>query len=602
VLPAWLALTSADSALAAAASVQKTAVPAPTPAGQTTAAPEQLVIQHLIEAAASAPPASDHVDLGRLRALYVKRAFAPLWTQQGELTPQAGALLKALRTAGNHGLRASDYDADALAGLLKAAGTAPADRIASFDVRLSETAARFLVHLHQGRVDPKAASFELRSRAPLDLGALLSLMGGNNDVGDVVNSVEPAFNHYQLLLPVLGRYRELAAHPELTSLPRIKGTTVKPGQPYAGVPALRRLLRALGDLPSEAPKASLLAKGTRLVTVSAKAQAQSKAAPSLLLDPGLVKALKRFQLRHGLTPDGAIDRNTYAALTTPLAQRVRQIELTMERWRWLPPFETPPIIVNIPQFKLFAFRSTQDVKEHVRQMNVIVGQAFPEKQTPVFAADMRYLIFRPYWEIPRDILLDEVLPKLRQNPKFLTSDHLQIVQAEGASDADLSPLPPTPDNLDALEAGKLRLRQEPGPDNSLGLIKFMFPNSHDVYLHSTPAHQLFRATRRDLSHGCIRVSDPVALAVQVLRDTPGDWTLEKVQEAMKSGDNQRVNLAKPIRVYILYASAVANEDGTVFFFDDIYGHDHELETLLQLPAVVPPQAMTAPRAPARSRS
>jgi murein L,D-transpeptidase YcbB/YkuD len=575
-------LTCADGALAAARHTQKPAPPAP----QAPAlSPQQLAIQQLLDRAEAA--AATSIDPTRLRTLYAKRSFAPLWTQEnGEPTRQAGALLAALRTAEDHGLSSSDYDASGVTALLNAPGAAPTDRVAAFDIRLSQTAARFLTHLHQGRVDPKAASFELRSRAPLDYGALLTLMAASDDIAPVISSVEPAFNHYQLLLPALKHYRELAAHPELTSLPKPKAAKIKPGQLYAGVPALRRLLHALGDLSVEqelppAPKA----KGAKAGKVRA-------ARPSLVLDPLLVKAVKSFQRRHGLTPSGALDHATYAELTTPLAQRVRQIELTLERWRWLPPFETPPIIVNIPQFKLFAFRSTQDLKEHILQMDVIVGQAFPEKQTPVFAADLRYLIFRPYWEIPRDIVQNEVLPKLRQNPAYLQTDHLQVVQSDNRDD-NLTPLPATPANLDALEAGTLRLRQEPGPDNSLGLIKFMFPNSHDVYLHSTPAHSLFKETRRDFSHGCIRVSDPVALAVHVLRDTPGDWTAEKVQEALKSGDNQRVNLAKPIRVYVLYASAMANEDGSILFFDDIYGHDHELEALLQLPPLIPQTAGAA---------
>jgi murein L,D-transpeptidase YcbB/YkuD len=307
--------------------------------------------------------------------------------------------------------------------------------------------------------------------------------------------------------------------------------------------------------------------------------AVKKAVP--VLDTLLVTALKRFQARHGLAPNGVIDPATYAALTTPLQARVRQIELTLERWRWLPPFTTPPIVVNIPQFRLFAFRSTQDRKDDILQMDVIVGQAYPSKQTPVFAADMRYVIFRPYWEVPHTIVINELLPKIRKTPGYLAGEHLRIVQ--GDSDDNLTPLAPTPENLAALEAGTLRLRQEPGPDNSLGLIKFMLPNSHDVYLHSTPAHSLFKESRRAFSHGCIRVSDPADLAVQVLRDTPGDWTAEKVQAAMAEGDNQRVNLAHPIRVYILYATAMANEDGAALFFEDIYGHDRALETLLQLP-------------------
>lgn len=594
-----MVLVDGDGALAAPRHAP--ARPAPAAPQPPALPPLQAAIQRLIEHPDA--PAGDRMDPARLRAMYGKRAYAPLWIEEDQPTAQATALLQALRTAEDHGLRASDYQPDALADLLKADDVPPVEREAAFEVRLSQTAGRFLVHLNKGRVDPKAASFELRNRPSLDYGALLPLMAdGTEDVNAVITSVEPAFNHYQLLLGTLKQYRKLAEDPELTQLPPLK-SSVKLGQAYAGVPALRKLLHAVGDLPvleeprgADTPKTASAKGGAKGRAARTAGKAKSKA----VLDARLVQALKRFQMRHGLPPKGVLDRDTYAALTTPMALRVRQIELTLERWRWMPPFETPPIIVNIPQFKLFAFRSTQDLKEHILQMDVIVGQAFPEKQTPVFAADMRYLIFRPYWEIPRDILMNELLPKIRRNPKkYLAAEHLQIVK-DGPGDDDLAPLPPTPDNIAALEAGNLRLRQEPGPDNSLGLIKFMFPNSHDVYLHSTPAHGLFKETRRDFSHGCIRVSDPAALAVQVLRDTPGDWTLEKVKAAFKAGDNQRVNLAKPIRVYILYASAMANEDGTVLFFNDIYGHDHELEALLQLPPVIPAPGIATP-ATARNR-
>lgn len=520
--------------------------------------------QARIEGWLARPPAAvDH--LAELRALYERRHFEPLWTVHGRVTAQAGTLLRALETAEEHGLRPSDYDTRPVIALL---ARRSAEHLADFDVELSALAARFLTDLHQGRVDPHTAGFELpESRPPLDLGALLTLMATIRNADAVIDSVEPPFNHYRLLEAALRRYRRLAAEPGLTDLPRFR-ETVKPGEAYAGARALRRLLHAVGDLPR-------MPETGRAV-----------------LDPELVRALEHFQMRHGLRPSGRLNRATYAALTVPLAQRVRQIVLTLERWRWLPPFDTPPIIVNIPQFRLFAFRSTQDLKDDILQMDVIVGQRYPKKRTPVFAGDMRYVIFRPYWDIPQSILDNEMLPHIRANPRYLTEEHLEIVRGE--SDDGRTPLPPTRANIEALAAGELRLRQRPGPDNALGLIKFMFPNSHDVYLHSTPAHQLFSHARRDFSHGCIRVSDPVALAHLVLRDTPGDWTRRKIEEAMLNGpDNTRVNLARPIHVFIVYATVLATEDGNVLFFQDIYGLDRELQTLLKLPPINVPTARIA---------
>jgi len=265
----------------------------------------------------------------------------------------------------------------------------------------------------------------------------------------------------------------------------------------------------------------------------------------------------------------------------PFDERIRQIELTLERWRWLPEFNTPPILVNIPQFRLFAFQSTRDLRAEILQMDVIVGRTFPKLQTPVFAADLKYVVFRPYWDIPSSIMKKEMLPELRRSVDFAKKQHLEIV--DGQSD-EAPVLPFTPGNLDRLETGQLRLRQQPGNDNALGLIKFMLPNSYNVYLHSTPAHHLFARSRRAFSHGCIRVSDPVALAAQVLRNAGDAWTPEAITAAMNGTETFRVNLKTPIRVMIVYATALAQEDGSILFFDDVYGHDRKLEKLLGLPS------------------
>jgi murein L,D-transpeptidase YcbB/YkuD len=268
-------------------------------------------------------------------------------------------------------------------------------------------------------------------------------------------------------------------------------------------------------------------------------------------------------------------------LTTPLAQRVRQIDLTLERWRWLPPFQTPPIIVNIPQFRLFAFRTTEDRFADILQMDVIVGKTFPRMQTPVFESNMTYVVIRPYWDVPRSITVNEMLPKIRANPGYLAAQRLQLVSGQ----SDSSPaVAPTPENIEALAAGRLRLRQMPGEDNALGLIKFMFPNNYNVYLHSTPAHRLFKESVRAFSHGCIRVSDPLALATEVLKNAPGDWTRETIAAAMNGDKTIRVNLTQPVNVLILYGTALATEAGPILFFDDIYGYDKKLEQQLGLPA------------------
>ena len=529
------------------------------------------------------PRASDPHGLEEsLRTLYARRGGSVLWSGRGGLTPQARALLASLRAADAYGLEPQDYRVDAPAG--RRADEAEQARDARFDVALSAAALRFVSDLHFGRVDPRQAGFALDApRRTVDLAAIVQGLATAQDVGRVLAAVQPQFLHYGLLLQALGRYRELAAQPDLTELPTLR-RKLQPGDAYAGAPALRKLLIALGDLHATSTAGSVTAIPGATV-----------------MDASLVAALRQFQTRHGLAADGLLGKATYAALTTPMTQRVRQITLTLERWRWLPAFDTPPIIVNIPQFRLFAFESTEDRKASILQMDVIVGKSYPQLQTPVFAADMKYVIFRPYWDVPYSIMQHEMLAHIRADPTYLAQQHLEIVA--GQTDA-AQPLPPTPSNIDALVAGTLRIRQQPGPDNALGLIKFMLPNRYNVYLHSTPAHHLFKETRRTFSHGCIRVSDPVALAAYVLRNAPGNWSPEKIEAAMNGATTQRVNLARPIRVMILYGTVLATESGDVLFFDDVYGYDHKLEALLGLtPVAVPlPRASAPPpQAPARAR-
>jgi murein L,D-transpeptidase YcbB/YkuD len=482
---------------------------------------------------------------------------ALLWSTAGKPTPRAGALVELLQHADGYGLRPDDYAAGLLAAEyhhLATTSAISADELQRFDDQLSVAAIRLLTHLHSGRVDPRRAGFEIReSRVDLDVVPLVRKLAATPDTAQILAAVEPAFYHYALLKQALARYRVLALDRSLTALPSIGRHSLAPGDVYPGAPSLRKLLIALGDLsPDQSPS-------------------------DRALDAALIGALKMFQTRHGLPSDGTLGQQTYRALTTPLTRRVRQLELTLERWRWLPTFDSPPIIVNIPQFQLFAFRTNQDRYADIMQMPVIVGQAYPHTRTPVFVSDIRYVIFRPYWDVPRSIVLREMLPAIYEHSDYLARNNLEIISGQGDDGQVLALGPAT---IAGLQSGQLRLRQRPGDDNALGLIKFVFPNEHNVYMHSTPAHQLFLQSRRTFSHGCIRVSDPVALAGYVLRNAPGDWNETSITAAMHGQNNLRVVLSRPIRVMILYGTALATEAGPVLFFDDIYGHDRRLEALL----------------------
>jgi len=281
--------------------------------------------------------------------------------------------------------------------------------------------------------------------------------------------------------------------------------------------------------------------------------------------------VKSFQLRHDLPNDGKLTTQTIAALNTPLDQRVRQLDDTLERWRWLTDtYANAPIFVNLPEFALRAYGPGHKLDF---MMAVIVGKALADKKTPLIEREMKYIVFRPYWSVPISIVRKELLPHIAKSKGYLASKNFEVTNQQGKPVANWTPR--------ELEQGTLMVREKPGPKNSLGLVKFMFPNEYDIYLHSTPATELFSRTKRDFSHGCIRVADPAKLAEWLLRDQP-EWTPEKVEEALNQGpDNHSVDLKTPVPVVIFYATAWVKENGTVYFFDDLYGYDQQLDDALK---------------------
>jgi murein L,D-transpeptidase YcbB/YkuD len=284
-----------------------------------------------------------------------------------------------------------------------------------------------------------------------------------------------------------------------------------------------------------------------------------------VLDAATTVALRGFQERHGLAQDGVLGPATWRALTTPLSARLRQIELTLARWRSLPanPHQRA-IFINIPRFRLYAMHAADDREGAMLQMDVVVGRVLEQLRTPTFNADLKHLIFRPYWEVPRSIALQELLPAARRDPAYFGRNNYELVDAAGRV------VPYSAGQLDTLAAGTLRVRQRPGARNALGAVKFMLPNANNVYLHDTPERSLFERTVRAFSHGCIRVADPAALALWLLGEDAG-WTRERVEAEMQRSDPLQVNLATPVRVYIVYGTAVAREDGSVLFLEDLYG-------------------------------
>jgi murein L,D-transpeptidase YcbB/YkuD len=483
---------------------------------------------------------------------YEPAGYALAWTSEGAPTRQTAALIDVLRQADSKGLDPEDYDGPRWTARLERLHNAPPleGDLARFDLAVTVAAMRYASDLHIGRLNPGSLhpAFDMEHEKD-DLASLLrKRLVAADDVRAVFSEIEPPFEGYQRTLEVLQSYIHGANEDDGEVLPSTP-KPVEPGSLYPGTRRLSRLLQRLGDLTPDAVPATDQYTGA------------------------LVDAVKHFQARHGLEPDGRIGAATWAELNTPLRRRVLQLQLTLERWRWVPhQFGRPPIVVNIPEFELRALNRSYRTE---LEMKVVVGRAYGHK-TPVFAADMKYVIFRPYWNVPLSIQRAELVPKIEQDRSYLEKNGYEVVTSKdvvvtaGAIDDS---------TLAQLRVGKLLIRQIPGPKNSLGLVKFLFPNPHDVYLHDTPAIALFSKSRRDFSHGCIRVEEPRRLAAWVLGDRP-EWPPERIAEAMNGNKTLQVNLAQPIPVLVVYATAVVLGNGEVHFFRDIYGQDTELEERL----------------------
>jgi len=501
------------------------------------------------------PDFSDYT--AHMQKFYDSYGEALPWVRGMQPTPQAQQLIAILLDADQKGLSAEDYDGLRWSGRLaklKPAASNPSEADAvRFDAALTVCVMRYVSDLHIGKVNPKHFDFGFDVDVKkYDLPEFLKTnVVDASDVSGVLAQVEPPYPGYQRTIQALQTYIQLAKKDDGEQLPAVT-KAIAPGDSYPGVPRLIRLLRLVGDLPADA----------------------SLPADAAVYQGPLVDAVKAFQLRLGRTPDGRITAQTLADLNVPLSSRVREIQLTLERWRWVPvSLHASPIVVNVPEFRLRAYDENFKI---ALTMNVVVGKAY-DHNTPVFSNMMQYVVFRPYWSVPYSIARAEMFSRIAKDPEYLAKkdfsvvDSRQQVVASGAVTSEV---------LEQLRAGKLFIRQNPGPKNSLGLVKFIFPNSYNIYMHDTPEQVFFSKSRRDFSHGCIRLERPADMAVWVLRDNPGNWTLDRVHAAMNGSPNQQVNLVHPIPVLIVYGTAIVTEDGLVHFYDDIYGHDASLEKVL----------------------
>ncbi len=496
------------------------------------ATPAARMLQSMVLSDASA-------ERQHIRNFYGPIGYQPVWSRNAVPTLQAKAVVAIFENADEKGLRALDYEAGLWSARMSDLGGAVEAAQARFDMAMTATLIRYAVDVRNGRVSPQAMDFESEGQPDtIYLPELVQRAATAADPASVLAAAEPASPEYRRLIAALATYRRIAATNDepVPVVPKLKA-----GDDYAGLPQLAAKLRLYGDLA-----ASETVDGTKY-------------------EGAIIDAVKHFQSRHGLEADGIVAKATFAQLNVPVSQRVRQIEIALERVRWTPEIEAPAIVVNIPEFRLRA------IGENELTMRVVVGKAAGHK-TPVFGGDLKHVVFRPYWHVPPSIQRGEIAPKL--SAAYAAKHNYEIVDATGRVQ-DVNE-----DTVARVRSGSLRVRQKPGTSNALGLVKFLFPNENNVYLHSTPQQSLFARARRDFSHGCVRVEDPAALAEWVLREKP-EWTKDRIQAAFAGKrDDLYVNLAKPITVKITYQTVVAQADGTIHFYDDIYGHDAKLVAAL----------------------
>ncbi|MBI2487172.1 MAG: L,D-transpeptidase family protein [Deltaproteobacteria bacterium] len=494
-----------------------------------------------------------------LPIFYVKQNYKPAWSDNNGLLPQAEVLMKIIRDADREGLNPNDYHFSQLETALReihqdkvvsypnyqSDDNSPNPRnLANIDLLLTDAFLLYGSHLLHGRINPKTVDAAwLIEGQEQDLIELLRTALSSNKLEETLKNVLPQHPSYARLRQALIRYREIAdkgGWPALSDGPKMEK-----GERSERVAVLRRRLAITGDLNEESTN------------------------DSEVFDDSLEQGLRNFQRRHGLKADGIVGQATLAALNIRVEKRINQIELNMERLRWLPQnLGSRYILVNLANFELYVAENNQTIMS----MRVIVGK--PYWNTPVFTAEMTYLVLNPHWNIPQTIFAEEKLPKIKKDPEYFSKDKIKVLKGWSPKVQEIDPT--TIDWSKVTEHNfSYRLRQEPGSGNPLGRIKFMFPNPYHVYLHDTPQKNLFSRTDRNLSHGCIRIEKPLDLAEYVLHLDPA-WTPQKIRNSINKGLTQSVGLPEPIPVYLVYFTAWVDDDGSIEFRNDIYGRDEAL--------------------------
>ena len=533
----------------AAGEVSRNWMPAQQQAYMGVAASDvQTAIKRLL---AAAPPAHVSADQWKhVKSLYTRFNQSLLWLDdKGVHQPRVSALLNAIANADSDAIRLEAYPLTDLAQVLRAIDNKhpTAEQLANADVLLSSAYVAYGENMLTGQLEPSEFNQNWHiSRREERVDSALTLTLRTDDFSAGLTRMRPQDPMYDSLRFEYAKYRDLVSHGGWQPVP--EGKALKRGVADSPVRlnALRARLAAEGYVSDSttAPADSANTKATA---------ARTSTRP--VYDHQLAAAVAQFQARHGIVVDSMLGKETVDAMNVQPTYRLAQIAANLERYRWMPrDLGTRYILVNVPQFYLHAFDSGQKVLD----MKVIVGQEYEDKATPVFSDSMEFVVFRPYWNVTPAIAAKEIFPKEEANPGYLAANNMEVYN----------------------DHGRRAVRQLPGPKNSLGLVKFMFPNDFNIYLHDTPNGELFKKDVRAFSHGCIRLEKPAELAQWVL-----GWPADRVQQAMQNGpNNKQVNLPQKIPVYIVYFTTFV-ENGQLGFGNDLYERDDKLVSALTTVAV-----------------
>ncbi len=487
-----------------------------------------------------------------LALIYQNIGAQPLWVAPDGPTPKARLILGYLRDAGRHGLDPQEYKVDELDLLWNADDAAG---LARLDTSLTFNLVKYIHDISYGRLkihesDPELFA-EAGNRKFNPLSAIQHVLAAP-DLNRYLSSLPPQHHHYRSLQTALEHYRKLAASGGWPQLG--EGESLRPGQEDQRIATVRKRLLITGELQQRDPVVD-----------------------EQIYDAQLEAAVRLFQKQHGLTQDGIIGKKTRAAMNITAQQKVDIIRINMARWRWhAHDLGEKYILVNIASFNLKAYQDNNSIP--ALDFAVIVGE--DQHQTPVFSDSVAYLDLNPFWNVTPSIAANEDLPSLRKDPEHLVKRHIRLFSSW---QQDAVELDSTKIDWYSVTPGRMRgykLRQDPGPWNALGKIKFVFPNRYSVYMHDTASPNLFQRTERDFSHGCIRVSDPLELAIFVLDGQDGGWTREKITEIYDQDTRKVIRLSSPVPVHITYQTTWVDKDGSIHFNNDIYARDQRLLSAL----------------------